>query len=297
MEFKQIETFVTLAEYLHFGQAAERLRIAQPHVSRRIKQLEDELDVRLFHRNRRNVRLTEAGTVFLAEARNLLRDAQIARERARESAAGWRGRLTVSLVGSAMLGILPKILSDFRQGYPQVHLAFNELPTAAQIEALAKETVDIAFIHPPSHMPRNLEHILLDREPLVAVLPTTHPLAGERFIRLINLANDPWVMFPRDNATPIYDRIIATCNKAGFSPRIVQEAAPMQTRLGLVAAGFGVHLVHKAWEVIPHPGVVYVPVQPTAMISHGCYWRRSNPDPILKLFTAIVRSYRFPRTA
>jgi len=99
-------------------------------------------------------------------------------------------------------------------------------------------------------------------------------------------------MFPRDNSTPIYDRIIALCHKAGFSPNIVQEAGPVPTRLGLVAAGFGVHLVHRAWETMPYPGVVYVPVHPTSMIVHSCYWRKDDPNPILTTFLEVVRRHR-----
>ena len=292
MEFKQIRTFVALTECLHFGHAAEQLGIAQPHVSRRIKQLEDDLGVTLFLRNRRNVKLTEAGRVFLGEARRMLADAELARERTRESALGRRGRINLSLIASAMLGVLPAILHAFRSTRPDVHLSVRELDSAAQFEALAAETTDVAFVHPPPRLAPAFSQITLERDPLVAVLPVSHPLAKAPSIALADLAEDPWIMFPRDNATAIYDRIMATCERAGFAPRVVQEAGPVPTRLGLVASGFGVHLVHKAWEIMRYPGIVYVPVHPTATIAHSCCWRKGDPNPILRTFLEVVREHR-----
>jgi DNA-binding transcriptional LysR family regulator len=99
-------------------------------------------------------------------------------------------------------------------------------------------------------------------------------------------------MFPRENSTPIYDRIIALCHKAGFSPRIVQVAGPVPTRLGLVAAGFGVHLVHEAWEKMNYPGIAYVTVHPTSTIVHSCYWRKGDGNPVLRRFLDVVRQHR-----
>lgn len=292
MDFKGIRTFVALAEHLHFGQTAEHLRVAQPHVSRRIKQLEEELDAMLFYRDRRNVKLTEAGHVFLVEAKKLLRDADVAKERARESARGRRGNLTVSMIGSAMLGTLPEIFGEFHRQYADVSLSFMELSSVALLEALERGEADVGFMHPPIRTLGTYEHVSLEREPLIAVVPKTHGLARRNRLSLLELATEPWVMFPRDNGATIYDLIISLCQKAGFSPRIVQEAGSVPTRLGLVAAGFGVHLVHKTWETMPFPGVAYIPIEPTAMIGLTCYWRKRDPNPILKLFVDIVRRHR-----
>jgi DNA-binding transcriptional LysR family regulator len=292
VEFRQIRTFVALAECLHFGHAAEQLGIAQPHVSRRIRQLEDDLGVALFLRNRRNVKLTEAGRVFLDEARRMLADAELAREHARESALGRRGRLNLTLIASAMIGVLPTILHAFRNRYPDVHVALRERDSAAQFEALAAETADVIFVHPPPRASPAFSQITVERDPLVAALPASHRLAGSKSIALADLADDPWIMFPRDASTAIYDRIMAICQRAGFSPGVVQEADPVPTRLGLVASGFGIHLVHKAWEIMRYPGIVYVPIHPTATIAHACYWRKGDPNPILAAFLDVVREHR-----
>jgi DNA-binding transcriptional LysR family regulator len=292
MDFKAITTFVALAEHLHFGQAAEHLRVAQPHVSRRIKQLEEELDAVLFYRNKRNVTLTEAGHVFLAEAKKLLHDAEVAKERARESARGRRGNLTVSMISSAMLGALPNILGEFHRLYPDVSLSFKELNSIALLDGLNRGEADVGFMHPPIRVFGSYEHVALESEPLIAVLPAGHKLARRNRLSLLELSHEPWVMFPRDNGATIYDRIISLCQKAGFSPKIVQEAGSVPARLGLVAAGFGVHLVHKTWETMPYPGIVYIPVEPTAKIGLTCYWRKDDPNPILRPFVDIVRRYK-----
>jgi DNA-binding transcriptional LysR family regulator len=292
MDFKAITTFVALAEHLHFGQAAEHLRVAQPHVSRRIKQLEEELDAVLFYRNKRNVKLTEAGHVFLAEAKKLLHDAEVAKERARESARGRRGNLTVSMISSAMLGALPNILGEFHRLYPDVSLSFKELNSIALLDGLNRGEADVGFMHPPIRVFGSYEHVALESEPLIAVLPAGHKLARRNRLSLLELSHEPWVMFPRDNGATIYDRIISLCQKAGFSPRIVQEAGSVPARLGLVAAGFGVHLVHKTWETMPYPGIVYIPIEPTTKIGLTCYWRKDDPNPILRPFVDIVRKHK-----
>ncbi|MEZ5666314.1 MAG: LysR substrate-binding domain-containing protein [Alphaproteobacteria bacterium] len=292
MEFKQVQTFVALARHLHFGRTAEQLRIAQPHVSRRIRQLEEELDVVLFERDKRNVRLTKAGEVFLAEARTLLRDIELAKTHTKESALGRRGKLEVSLVGAAMLRILPRILTEFRRRYPDVHMIFREQGSVAQLEALAQGGTDVAFLHSPMRPNPAFDHVMLDVEPLIAVLPTGHRLARRTEIELAELADDPWVLFPREDNSPIYDRIIAVCARAGFSPKVVQEAGPVHSRLGLVASGFGVHLVGSSWRAMPFPGVVYLPIQPSATLGLACYWRKDDPNPILRLFVDVTRRHQ-----
>ena len=292
MEFRHLTTFVSVATYLHFGYAAKALGIAQPHVSRLVQQLEDELGVRLFYRNKRNVRLTETGELFLDEAKSLLRNAELARQRVQQSAEGKRGRLTVSLVQSAMLGVLPKILNRFHAEFPDVTLSALELSAIREVDALRDRLTDVVFTHPPVSNSDIYMSLSLEEEPLWVVLPKHHPFARREHIDLTDLADEAWVMFPRDDGTDIYDRIIALCQKVGYSPKIVQEARSVQMRVGLVAAGFGVHLVQESWQTMPHPGVVYRPVHPTDTIGLSCYWRKIDANPVLKRFLAIVREYQ-----
>jgi DNA-binding transcriptional LysR family regulator len=294
MDFKQLSTFVTLAATLHFGVAAERLRIAQPHVSRRIKQLEEELEVKLFDRDRKNVRLTLAGEALLPEAVKLLKQAENARHRAHTAAQGKVGKLTIGMIGAALLGPLPSALGEFHRRFPDIALNIidNVAPSEALLRTLAEGTTDMVFAHPPARLIGEYDRAIMVREPLVAVLPCDHRFAQRNRIDLVELADDPWIMFPREiNDKGVYDRIIALCHRAGFSPRIVQEASNTLTRLGLVAAGFGVHVVHSTWNTMPFPGVVYMPVAPYDHITVACYWRRTDRNPLLTHLVKIVRQY------
>jgi len=130
------------------------------------------------------------------------------------------------------------------------------------------------------------------REPLVAVLPGNHRFAQRNRIELIELADDPWIMFSRQtNDKTVYDCIIALCHRAGFSPRIAQEASHTLTRLGLVAAGFGVHMVHSTWDTMPFPGIVYVPIDPTDFVTVACFWRRSDRSELLANLVKIMKQH------
>ena len=292
MELKQLRAFVVVAEHLHFGLAAEHLRLAQPQVSRRIAQLEDDLGVALLERNSRVVKLTDVGRAFLPEAISLLRTAEQARQRAMERARGRQGVLRVSLIDAAMIGTVTPILRAFHKRYPDVYLSFRNpgRSSASQLE-VDEGQVDVIFTHPPARIPEGYDQILLVNDPLVAVLPDKHRLAEVGTLDLADLANDPWVMFPRENDPTIYDRMISLCHSAGFSPKIVHETGHMLTRLGLVAGGFGVHLVHSAWRAMPYPGVVYVPVEPTARITLACFWRKENHSVLVANMIDIVRKY------
>jgi DNA-binding transcriptional LysR family regulator len=294
MDFKQLRTFTTLAATLHFGMAAERLRIAQPHVSRRIKQLEEELGVALFDRDRKNVRLTLAGEAFLPEAARLLKQAENARHRAHSAAQGKMGKLTLGMISAALLGPLPGILAEFHRRYPDVVLNIidNLNPSEVLLRTLAEGTTDLVFAHPPARLVGDYERIVLVREPLVAVLPGNHRFAQRNRIDLIELADDPWIMFSRQtNDKTVYDCIIALCHRAGFSPRIAQEASHTLTRLGLVAAGFGVHMVHSTWDTMPFPGIVYVPIDPTDFVTVACFWRRSDRSELLANLVKIMKQH------
>ena len=293
MDLKEVETFVTVAEYLHFGVAAQHLGLAQPQVSRRVRSLEQDLDIALFERNNRAVKLTPFGKAFLPEAIALIKKAEETRQRAVELARGRNGVLTVSMIDAAALNAAPAVFKDFHQRYPDVHIAFRNWGTtsAAQILALVDNSADLVFAHPPERLPDNVAQVRLVNDPLVAVLPQDHRLAGRSRLNLEELRDEPWVMFPRSNNPPVHDRMTALCQSRGFTPRVAFETSHMLTRLGLIASGYGVHLVHRAWQLMPYPGVVYIPVEPTTNIVVSCFWRRDNDSELLRKLVAVARDY------
>jgi DNA-binding transcriptional LysR family regulator len=196
MELRHLRYFVTVAEELHFGRAAQRLQIAQPPLSQQIRQLEEELGVQLFHRTKRSVQLTEAGQLFLEEACQILTRAEQAIQIVQRADRGETGRLTLSFVGSATYSVLPVVLKVFRRRFPEVLLSLHEMTTTQQVQALHEDRIHLGFVRPPIYEQELMIESIL-KEPFVAVLPEFHRLANETQISLLTLANDPFILFPR----------------------------------------------------------------------------------------------------
>lgn len=290
MEFRQLAYFEVIAEESHFGRASERLRVAQPALTRQIQQLERELGVQLFDRAHRRIRLTEAGQAFLEEARRLLAGAEQAKDAARRAARGETGRLTVAFVGSAMYGPLPLILRAFRERFPAVHLLLDEMDSSAQSAALLERRVDVAFLR-TSLGDAELKAESLLREPIVAAIPQGHSLAKRAEVPLADLAGEPFVLFHRSEQPSYADVVLAVCAKAGFRPRLAQEATEVQTAIGLVGAGFGVCLVPEAVHGLRRAGVVYRPLRrPVPTTELVANYRRDNRSPALREFLNAVRT-------
>src|SRR5215470_7289796 len=170
MELRHIRYFVTVAQELHFGRAAARVHIAQPSLSRQIRDLEAELGLQLFERNRRRVSLTAAGTTFFEEAQLLLARTADAVTAARAAARGERGRLRIAYIPSVVLGGLPEIIRSFRARLPGVEVQLEEMPPAQQIEALRAGRVDVGFARGPV-ADAGLATETVFEEPLIAALP------------------------------------------------------------------------------------------------------------------------------
>ena len=175
MEFRQLRYFVTVAQQLHFGKAAERLQITQPALSKQIRVLETELGIELFIRTKRTVKLTKAGEVFLEQAQQLLKQASVAIQLAKRTASGELGRLTIGFTPTATYTVLPELIRRFRSHYPQVEVEMLDLSTEAQVTAINKGEIDLGLLHPPIDS-RGLEIYPLLAEKFVAVLPRQHLL-------------------------------------------------------------------------------------------------------------------------
>lgn len=287
---------VAVADHLHFGRAATALGMAQPPLSQRVKAIEAELGVPLFERTTRRVRLTAAGTEFVAGARTALSAVDGATRRARAVGRGEAGHLAIGMVGSALAPPLPAIVRAFRTRYPDVVLHFTVRPTAEQLAGLRADELDVGFVRPP--LPgrdrdlQDLELIPVSREPLVAVLPVEHRLAKRRRIPVDLLADEPFVRFPRDLGPGLFDEISALCRRGGFEPRVAQEAVQLQTIVGLVAAGCGVTIVPRS-PTLARPEVAFVPLTPaTRPIDLALVVRREARSPAAGTFATLVRNLR-----
>lgn len=242
MELRHLRYFVAVAEELHFGRAAVRLHISQPPLSQQIKALEEELGVTLFRRTRRVVSLTDAGKAFLPAARATIEQARRAESLVRDVASGRAGSLAIGFVMSAGYSILPDAIRRFRKAHPDVALILREMIPSEQLEALAKQALDIGILRPPVSAPGISFETLLD-EPLVAALPAGHRLAAKRTLRLQQLQDEDWILFPRRHGPGLLDAITHACREAGFSPSVRHEPNDIQSVLAHVAAGLGVSLL------------------------------------------------------
>jgi DNA-binding transcriptional LysR family regulator len=288
MELRHLRCFVAVAEELHFGRAAERLYIAQSALSQQVQRLERELGVELLQRNKRRVRLTEVGRVFVEEARRTLEQAERAADTAKRAARGQVGKLEVGFFGPATYHVLPKILATYRERFPEVELALHEWTSSRQLEQLRAGRIRVGFLCGPVHAEEGLvvEHVF--REAVVVALPERHPAASREAIALETLAGDPFIMVPRREEPTGHDQYVSLCLLAGFSPRVVQEAHQIHTAVALVASGVGACLVPASVRNLHREGVVYrALLAPTAELETAVV-RGREATPVLRTFLGVV---------
>ena len=262
MELRHLRYFIAVAEELHFTRAAERLHIGQPPLSQAIQALEADIGAQLFARTKRSVRLTDAGKLFLADARRILALSEQAGETARRAERGEAGELRIGFTFSTPLTpLFAAVINRYRRAYPQVTLALHEMATLRQLDSLAQRTLDLGFIRPPDRgHAEDLKLTPMRRDPLVAVLSSASPLARKKTIDMRDLKAMPFVMYPPGAGTGIYPQIFRLCREAGFVPNVAHEAGEASTIIGLVAAGCGVSLLPKSFDRIRMDGVCYRPI-------------------------------------
>jgi DNA-binding transcriptional LysR family regulator len=257
VEHRHLRFFIAVAEELSFSRAAEKLRVAQPHLSREIRRLEAEMDVTLFSRDRRQIALTSAGRAFLLHASMVLDATQDAVIAAQQAHRGQAGVIRLGFCSSAIFGFLPAAVRSFRDRYPAVELSLSECNSDEQPGLVLGRQLDIGILHAPRNMTREVDEELLCHQQLIAALPSSHPLAAAEHVNLGALRADPWVFFPRSTASVLHDAIISACSSEGFVPRIAQQAQKLSTITSLVAAGVGVAIVPAPIERLGMPGVVF----------------------------------------
>jgi len=292
-DFRQLRYFVAVAEELSFTRAAIRLHLSQPPLSQQIQALERDLGVQLLERDKRNVALTEPGRVFLEEARQILAKAEEARSHVLAAAAGYSGQLRLAYTVSVSFHpALPQALLRYGQIAPNVHIQLNEMYSEPQFAALLAGQIDVGFVRDePQHTKdaRSLRLAVIDREPLLLALPSGHPLAARKSVRLAEVAGDAFISQPRELAATLYDRLVKLAAKAGFKPRINQHAQQINGLLALVAAGLGLALVPATMRTVRLAGVSYVPLEDAdAYLLLAAASRAHDHSPALEKFLATV---------
>ncbi|HWL88079.1 MAG TPA: LysR substrate-binding domain-containing protein [Polyangiaceae bacterium] len=292
VELRHLRYFLVLAEELHFGRAARRLHIAQPGLSQQIQALERELGVELLDRSHGRVQLTVAGRTFFEEGKRGMAQLERAVDLARRAGRGEVGRLALGAAESATYSILPGLLREYVRRYPEVDLAVREMSSPAQVEALERGEIDIAFVRTPTEI-KNFETVTLREESMALVLPEGHPLAAERVVALAALANERFIMhpFPPSGWTEF---MLAVCRNAGFEPRISQSASETTVAVSFVAADLGITLVPASLsDAARRPGVVTRPVaSPAPTTRLLVIYRRDGLPQTARAFLDIVREHQ-----
>ena len=259
VDLRHLRYFVAVAEELHFGRAAQRLRISQPPLSVQIRDLEHELGVKLFDRSRHRIALTHAGRLLLDRARALLDGAARLKSDLRAALEGDAGELRIAFTQSSeFVAFLPEALRQFREAFPHVELRLRECASEEQVRLIGEREIDVGIARRPRRkLSRLVAAEALRADPLVLALRADDPLASQPVVALREIADRPLICLPRNEGTGLQDAVVALCQSAGFAPRIDRVAGQLLTVVGLVAAGFGVAVVPASLESVRREGVVF----------------------------------------
>ena len=297
MELRHLRYFVAVAEELNLTHAAARLRVAQPALSRQMKDLEDELQTPLFERSHTGVELTRAGRVFHQRARSILAQATEAANEARTATGAITGSLVLGYASGLHLNYLAPVIRAFQKAYPKVQFDYFHGLAGQQLKALREGRVDVAFVNLPAGL-EALDHQVIWRVPFDVVLPQRHPLARRRALELAELRSEDFVFSTREARPEFYDEFFRLCANAGFRPRIVKEVGGYPTNmLSLISVGLGLSVLPHFENIERISGIVWRPLTtPRLWWDWALVWRRQNVSRVVEQFVAMAEK-KFPEPA
>ncbi|HXQ81764.1 MAG TPA: LysR substrate-binding domain-containing protein [Opitutaceae bacterium] len=293
MELRHLRYFVAVADELNFTRAAEKLRVAQPSLTRQIHNLEDELGVRLLDRSKSRVSLTEEGRRFLLDARRLVALSLESVQAVQRFSRGESGQLNLGYLFKLSFDLLPATLATFYQVRPEVAVNLFDMTPAEQLRALEAQKIDLGFV---GLRPRAVSHGMAElawervaRHDIVVVLPAHHRLARKRKIMIGDLKESFFVALSEETHPGSRDWLLSLCEQAGFAPRILQDVDLEAGIMIFVAEGLGVTLAREQIENQPHPGVVFRPLATPAKADYWVAWHSGNRSKALAQYVEIVR--------
>jgi DNA-binding transcriptional LysR family regulator len=290
MELRHLRYFVAVADTLNFTRAAEKLRLAQPSLTRQIQNLEEEIGVRLLNRSKKHVALTEEGSAFLIDARRVLALAEESIQSVQRLSRGETSQLNIAYLSNFNFDLLPKTLGAFRQEYPHIALNLFDMTPAEQFRALDARKIDLGFVglRFPSAA-SDLQWECIARHKTVVVLPSRHPLTQKGRLTLEDLKTMFFVGMSEKSHPGFRNWLSATCQAAGFAPRILQDADLEPGLMRFVAEGLGVTLAREQIKNLPHPGVAFRPLHPPVRAEYWVAWNRDNTSKALHEYIRIVK--------
>lgn len=292
MDLRHLRYFQAVAEELNFSRAARRLRVAQPAMSRAVKELEAELGAPVFERTKHYVRLTPAGTVLLHETGVLLERWEDSLRRVRRTAAGEEGELRLGYIGPPTQSFLGRLLAEYRRKYPLVSIHLEERTPERVWEMVAKGRLSVALTRPVlSHESIGLRTSLLRKERLGVVVHTDHPLAKKRSIPWAALESLPLIVLARREGISLHDSVIASCRQAGFTPHLAETPSLIGTVLRYAEAGSGVGVVPDS-VVVEEKALTFVPLTPASCVELVLVWHEDVDPPPAKRFRELLTDWK-----
>jgi DNA-binding transcriptional LysR family regulator len=290
MDVRQLNYFVAVAETRHLGKAAERLHLSQPPLTRQIQQLEAELEVQLFKRTPRGMELTSAGQELLEHARNIRSLVTLASERVRRAGRGDAGRLDIGVYGSAMFGVMPQLLADFRAAHPDVEVVLHHAQTPMQLPALRQKRVQLVFERLLPDEP-DVRVELVVREELLLALPESHPLAASQRVDVARLRDETILIGTSASGTAA---VLQLCRDNGFEPRLSAPLTDLVTATLQAATGRGVTMVPASMANVQFPGIAYrsLRTRKKAYMDLHCFYLKDEESPLLQSMLRVVHAFR-----
>ena len=294
LDLRQLRYFLAVSEERHFGRAALRLHISQPPLSRQIQQLEDQLGVVLFLRNKTGVALTQAGQAFLPEVRQTLAQAEIAVAVARAAGGEQQGRFVVGYTTVFDSSVIPDVLTPLRQRFPGWQMLIEGKHSIRLVRDIKNGAMDAAFIGLHTQT-AGLTTETIHEEPLVVALPSRHPLVKKRQLDFDDLRGEPMYWFERRLNPGFYDFCQAYFDQINFRLEVLPEPSDHHIMLGLIAQGTGLALIPASLQRVKRQGVVFRPLKASASkltMGIAVVYSERNTSPVLPLFLDLVRANR-----
>jgi DNA-binding transcriptional LysR family regulator len=292
MEIRHLRYFQAVAEELSFSRAAKRLRVAQPALSRAIKQLEDILGAEVMERTRHHVRVTPAGAVLLRETAVLLQHIEETALRVRRTAAGEEGELRLGYIGPPTQPFLGRLLRDYRERYPLVSIHLEERTPERVWEMVAKGRLSAALTRPVvAHEALGLRTIVLCEERLGIVVPASHALAKRTSVPWSVLVREALIVLARREGMGLHDAVIAGCRRAGVTPRLAHTPSLIGTVMSYVEAGAGIGVVTES-VVTPTPALCFVLLKPVQRVPLVFVWREDEDAPPVQRFRELLLEWK-----
>lgn len=290
MDLRQLRYFQAVAEELSYSRASQKLRVAQPALSRAIMELEQELGAELLRRTRRSVNLTPAGAVLLHEAGLLLSFSEETIRKVKRTASGQEGELRLGFIGPPTRPFLAPLLREFTRLHPKVTVALEERTPERVWEMVSKGRIDIGLTRPVAAGDRiGLETFPLRQENICAVLPRTHPLAKKDSLKWSMLAGQPLILLARREGVGLHDTILQGCQDAGFSPHIAHAPSVVGTVPTYVEAGVGIGVVPESVDVLNQSEeIIFRTLHPVRQVELVMVWHPEQSNPAAAAFRQLA---------